>query len=77
VIVDVAAAMTIAGTLACVARGADARASGVRPKPAITPTLSLTINSCASRLVVSATPASSFTTSSIFLPATVSPFCWM
>ena len=36
VIIEVAAAMTTCGTLACVASGAVARASGVRPKPART-----------------------------------------
>jgi hypothetical protein len=74
VMVEVAAAMTTAGTLACVASGAEASASGVRPKPAMTAAFSLTISSCASRFVMSATPVSSRTTSSIFRPATESPF---
>ena len=75
--IAVAAAVTISGTFACVASGAAASASGVRPKPASTLTLSLTISSCARRFVTSATPVSSLTMSWIFLPATVSPFCCM
>ena len=75
--IEVAAAITIWGTLACVASGAVARASGVRPKPASTLAFSLTISSWASRFVTSATPVSSFTMSWIFLPATVSPFSCM
>ena len=51
--------------------------AGVRPKPARTSTLSLTISSCARRLVLSGTPASSLRMTSIFLPATVSPCCAM
>jgi len=47
----------------------------VRPKPASTVTLSLTIISVARRFVWSAEPVSSRTMISIFLPATVSPFC--
>ena len=66
---EVAAAMTIIGTFACVAIGAVANAVGVRPKPARNATLSLTTSSCASRRVVSAVPASSFRMTSIFLPA--------
>ncbi len=71
---DVAAAITTIGVFDCVAIGAVASASGVRPKPASATTLSLTTSSCAMRRVVSAVPASSFRMSSIFLPATVSPF---
>ena len=70
---DVAAAMTIIGTFACVAIGAVANAVGVRPKPARNATLSLTTSSCARRRVVSAVPPSSFRMTSIFLPATVLP----
>ena len=53
-IIDVPAAMITAGTFACVAIGPAASASGVRPKPAITATFSLTTSSCARRLVMSA-----------------------
>ena len=52
-------------------------AAGVTPKPAMTLTLSLTISSCAIRLVLSGTAPSSLRMTSIFLPATVSPFCCM
>ena len=55
VIIDVPAAITTSGTFACVATGATASASGVRPKPASTATLSLTI-SCAMRLAMSGVP---------------------
>jgi len=50
---------------------------GVTPKPASTLTFSLTTSSCAMRLVTSGVAVSSLTISSIFLPATVSPFCAM
>ena len=73
----VAAAMITIGILPCVAIGAAASASGVRPKPARILTLSLTIISRAMRWVFSATLASSLTISSIFLPATVAPLCCM
>src|SRR5678816_1108279 len=56
VMLDVAAAITTIGVLLCVAIGAVASASGVRPKPASTFTLSLTTSSCARRRVVSAVP---------------------
>ena len=75
--IEVPAAITTSGILACVASGAAASAAGVTPKPAMKLTLSLTISSCASRLVLSGTAASSFRMISIFLPATVSPFCCM
>ncbi|MCY1209634.1 hypothetical protein D9M68_576390 [compost metagenome] len=74
---EVAAAITTCGVFDCVASGAAASAAGVMPKPAITLTLSLTMSSCARRLVTSGRPVSSFTISSTFLPATVSPFCAM
>ena len=62
--IDVAAAITIIGTLASVATGAAASASGVRPKPASTSTCSCTTSSCARRLVVlGARPVSSLTIS--------------
>src|SRR3954470_11420807 len=47
------------------------------PNPAIISTLSLTISSCARRLVFSGFAPSSFRMTSIFLPATLSPCCWM
>ena len=73
--VDVPAAIMTAGTFACVATGPTESASGVRPKPPRTATLSLTTSSVARRLVWSAAPVSSLMMSWIFLPATVSPFC--
>ena len=72
---DVAAAITTIGVLLCVAIGAVASASGVRPKPASTFTLSLTTSSCARRRVVSAVPPSSFRMTSMPRPATLLPFC--
>src|SRR6516165_3733469 len=48
-------------------------ALGVIPEPTMA-TLSLTMSSCASRLELSGTPASSLMMRSIFLPATVAPF---
>ena len=76
--IEVAAAITTIGIFASVARGAVASASGVRPKPASTLTFSRAINSWAMRLVVSgARPVSSRTRSSIFCPATLSPFFCM
>ncbi len=74
---EVAAAITTSGVFDWVAIGAVASASGVRPKPASTLILSLTTSSWAMRLVTSGVPVSSLTISSIFLPATVSPFCAM
>ena len=53
--IEVPAAITISGTLAWVASGAAASAAGVMPKPAMKLTLSLTISSCARRLVLSGT----------------------
>jgi hypothetical protein len=73
--IEVPAAITISGTLACVASGAAASAAGVTPKPAMKATLSLTISSCAMRLVLSGIAPSSLTMTSIFLPATVVPCC--
>ena len=75
--IEVPAAMTSSTTLASVASGAAASAAGVTPKPAMTLTLSLTISSWAMRLVLSGTAPSSLRITSIFLPATVSPFCVM
>ena len=74
---EVAAAITTRGVFDCVAIGAVASASGVRPKPASTFTLSFTTSSCAMRLVTSGVPVSSLTISSTFLPATLAPFCAM
>ncbi len=74
--IEVAAAITTIGTFASVATGAAANASGVRPKPASTVTLSCTTSSCAIRLVVSgASPVSSLMISSTLRPSMVSP-CW-
>ena len=74
----VAAFMMIIGTLASVATGATAIAFGVRPKPARNCTLSRSTSSCAMRFARSgAGPVVSLTTSSIFLPATVSPWALM
>ena len=50
---------------------------GVTPKPAMILTLSLTMSSCARRLVLSGSVASSLRMTSIFLPATVLPCCCM
>ena len=75
--VVMAAAITTSGVFDCVAIGAVAVADGVMPKPASTLTLSFTTSSCASRRVTSGRLVSSLTISSIFLPATVSPFCAM
>src|ERR1700676_432088 len=75
--IEVPAAITTSGILACVASGAAASAAGVTPKPAMRLTLSLTISSWARRLVLSGSAASSLRMISIFLPATVSPCCCM
>ena len=72
---EVPAAITISGIFASVASGATANAVGVTPKPTTKLTFWLTINSCASRLELSATAPSSCSMISIFLPATVSPCC--
>ena len=73
---DVAAAITIIGTLASVATGAAASASGVRPKPARTSTLLLARPAPARGAWSSParSPVSSLTISSTLRPATVSPF---
>src|SRR5712671_5338107 len=76
--IEDAAFMMIIGVFACVASGATASAFGVRPKPAMKSTLSCVIRSCARRLAISGEgPVVSFSTSSTFLPATVSPCCFM
>ena len=78
VMMEEAAFMMIIGTFACVASGATAIALGVKPKPARKSTLSCVIRSCARRLATSGDgPVVSFSTSSTFLPATVSPCCFM
>ena len=50
---DVPAAVTISGVFDCAESGATERAAGVTPNPARKFTLSLTISSCAMRLVLS------------------------
>ena len=77
VMIEVPAAVTISGVLDSVASGATARAAGVTPKPARNVTLSLTMSSCAMRLVLSGTAPSSLMMRSIFLPPTVAPCCAM
>jgi hypothetical protein len=64
VMLEVAAAITTSGVLLWVAIGAVARASGVRPNPASTLTLSLTTSSWAMRLVMSGALVSSLTITS-------------
>jgi len=75
VMIEVPAAVTISGVFDSAESGATESAAGVTPKPARKFTFSLTISSCAIRLVLSGTAASSRIMSSIFLPATVSPCC--
>src|SRR5215470_9017793 len=78
VMIEEAAFMMIIGTFACVASGATASALGVRPKPARKSTLSCVTRSWARRLATSGDgPVVSFGTSTTFLPATVSPCCFM
>src|SRR5512140_785344 len=78
VMIEVAAFMMIIGFLASVASGATDRAFGVSPNPARKSTLSLVISSSACRLATSgAMPVVSLTMSTIFLPATVSPWAFM
>ena len=78
VMIEVAAFMMIIGTFASVATGATASAFGVSPKPTRKSTLSRVTSSCASRFATSgAGPPTSFWITSIFLPATVSPWSFM
>ena len=78
VMIEVAAFMTTMNFLACAETSAAASAFGVSTKPARMSTLSRTTSSCARRLATSgATPPVSLRMISIFLPATVSPFCFM
>ena len=72
-IIEVAAAMMIIGTLASVATGAVASASGVSPNPARMLIWSCTTISWAMRLVTSGAPVSSLTVNSTLRPATLSP----
>ena len=74
--IEVAAFMTTMNFLACSDTSAAAMALGVSTKPARMSTPSRVTSSCASRLATSgATPPVSRRRNSIFLPATVSPFC--
>jgi hypothetical protein len=78
VITEVAAFMSIISFLASVATSAAPSASGVRVKPARMSTLSRTSSSWARRLATSGFgPPVSLRMISIFLPATLSPFCFM
>ena len=76
--IEVAAFMITMNFFACIETSEAASAFGVSTKPARMSTLSRTTNSCASRLATSgAGPPASLRMISIFLPATVSPFCFM
>ena len=76
--IEVAAFMITISFFPSVATGATASAFGVKPKPTSMSTLSRVISSCASRLATSGEgPVVSFCTISIFLPATMSPCCFM
>ena len=76
--IEVAAFMTTMNFLAWEETSAAASAFGVSRKPASMSTPSRTTSSCASRLATSgAGPPTSRRMISIFLPATVSPCCFM
>src|SRR6266478_10183741 len=78
VMIEDAAFITIIGVFAWVASGATASAFGVKPKPAMKSTWSCVMRSFARRLATSGDgPVVSLRTSSTFLPATVSPCCFM
>ena len=77
VMIEVAAFITTINFFACADSSATAKASGVITNPPRMSTLSLTIKSCAKRLAASGAPAVSLRISSIFLPPTVSPCCFM
>ena len=78
VMIEVAAFMITMNFLASAETSAAASALGVSTKPARMSTLSRTTSSCASRLATSgAMPPESLRMISIFLPATVSPCCFM
>ena len=68
-------AATTIGVLLWVAMGAVTSAIGVRPKPASATTLSLTTSSCARRREVSATPASSLSSTSTLRLPILPPVC--
>ena len=74
--VEVLDSMITVGFLDCVITGAAAIRSPVRPPPRMS-TLSLMIDSWISRRPRSNDDPSSLTMSSIFLPATLSPFSAM
>ena len=76
--IEVAAFMITMNFLASAETSAAASAFGVSAKPASMSTLSRTTSSCARRLATSgAMPPASLRMNSIFLPATVSPCCFM
>ena len=76
--IEVAAFITTMNFLASAETGPAPSASGVSTKPARMSTPSRTTSSCARRLATSGFgPPVSLRMSSIFLPATVSPCCFM
>ena len=78
VMIAVAAFMLTMNFLACADTSPAASVLGVSAKPASMSTLSRTSSSCANRLAISgAMPPVSLRMSSSFLPATVSPCCFM
>ena len=78
VMIEVAAFMITMNFFACAETSEAASALGVSTQPPSTSTLSRTTSSCARRLATSgAGPPLSLRMISIFLPATVSPCCFM
>ena len=78
VTIEVAAFITTMNFLASCETSPAAMALGVSTKPARMSTLSRVINSCARRLATGGLmPPVSLRMISIFLPAMVSPFCFM
>ena len=78
VMIAVAAFMLTINFFACAETSPAASALGVSANPASMSTLSRTMSSWARRLAMSgAIPPVSLRTSSIFLPATMSPYCFM
>ena len=76
--IEVAAFMITVNILASAETSPTASALGVRISPPKMSTLSRVISSCARRLATSgAMPPESLRMISIFLPATVSPCCFM
>ena len=76
--IEVAAFITTMNFFACADTSAAASAFGVSRKPASMSTPSRTTSSCANRLATSgAGPPTSRRMISIFLPATVSPCCFI